>query len=104
MSAEIARLERTEQGLSEDDLRIATAIVYARFRGVFSSITKDHLQEGNVALVIWGAQNDRPLFRIVRWDGQYVAVDESTGKVLAADRLEHLLEALREQYPPMSAL
>ncbi|MFQ5932303.1 MAG: hypothetical protein ACE5MM_07835 [Nitrospiraceae bacterium] len=103
MSATAALLKGSEEGLSEDDLRVATALIYARFRGLFTSVTKDFSREGHTELVVWRAGTNGPLFRIGRWNGRYVAIDESTGKILDAARLESLLEAVRALYPPISA-
>jgi hypothetical protein len=104
MSATAALLEGTEEGLSEYDLRVATALLYARFRGLYTNVTKDCSDDGLTQLVVRGTRTGGPLFRIGRWHGQYVAIDDTTGKVLDADRLEELLEAVRALYPPMSAL
>jgi hypothetical protein len=106
MSAEGALLERTQETFSADELRIATAIVYARFRGLFSKVTTERALDRRAEFVVWGAQADGPLFRIGRRNGQFVAIDidERHGKKISADRLEDLFEALREQYPAISAL
>ena len=104
MSAVLARLEGTEEGLSEDELRVATGIVYSRFRGHFTDVTRDAMSDGRADLVVWATRREGPLFRISRWSGRYVAFDDVSGTVHEADGLESLLEALRALYPPMSVL
>lgn len=104
MSSAVARLERGEDGLSEDELVIANGLVYSRFRGHFRDVTSESSPMGGTELVVWSARADGPLFRICKLDGRYAALDESFDKIVAADRIEDLLESLRERCPPMAVL
>ena len=104
MSTAVARLERSEEGLTEADLVVANGLVYSRFRGHFRDVTRDSSPQGQAELVVWAARSSGPLFRICKFDGRFVALDESADKIDAADRIEDLLEAVRERYPPMAVL
>lgn len=104
MPAAVARLERSEEGLSEDELVVANGLIYSRFRGHFRGITREASPQGQVELVVWAARANGALFRICKFDGRFVALDESSDKIDAADRIEDLLEAVRERYPPMAVL
>jgi len=104
MLAAVARLERSEEGLSDEELIVATGIVYSRFRGHFKDVTKEFSQHGQAELVVWGTRGRGPLFRICKFDGRFVAFDQSADMIDAADQLETLLDALRVRYPPMSVL
>lgn len=102
MPATAENLETFQDGLSDDDLRIIRAIVYCRFRGLFTGISTERSLGGQASIIVWGLENSRPLFRVARRNGRYVAVDDATGRVLRADQLEDLLDATRDLYPPSS--
>lgn len=97
--------DHMDDGLSEKDLRLANAILYARFRGLFSGVTKASTPEGQVSLVVWGGvPEDGPLFKLLRWSGHYAAIDETSDTVYEADSLEDLLDEVRKQYPPSAPI
>lgn len=90
-----------EEGLSEFDQRLVTATVYARFRGLFSGITKSVSPSGQVSLLVWGpTAKDVPLFKIGRWNDRYYAVDPNTDDNQESENLEDLLEQVRAKHPP----
>ncbi len=97
-----AKLRReSEEGLSEFDQRLVTAFVHARFRGLFSSITKSPSPTNQISLLVWGRMSDdEPLFKIGHWNGRYFAVHPSSDETIGNDSLEDLLEEVRDKYPP----
>lgn len=104
MPSVAASRDGAEQGLSEHEQRIATAILYTRFRRSFSGVTRVPSRDGRASLAVWdGVAKVAPLFRICRFDGGYIAIDDAANKVLSADTLEDLLEAVRDIYPPSAA-
>lgn len=93
-----------EAGLSQNDLKTATVLIHCRFRGLFSGITHERSPDGQLALVVWGTERtDEPKFIISRSNGQFAAIDESTGRVFQADTIEAALEDVRAQYPQVTA-
>lgn len=105
MSDAVALRDLVEETLSEHDQKIATALIYTRFRGNFSRLSKVISLHGHVSLVIWGTTSKKePLFKISRWNGRYVAIEEASQKVLEADSLADLFEAVRALYPPSAPI
>ena len=93
-----------DTGLSQEDLRTATALIHCRFRGLFSGITHERATDGSVALVVWGtAPTDEPLLTINRSNDRFVLSDE-TGQVFVADAIEAVLEVARDRFPQITAL
>ena len=94
-----------EEGLSDFDQRLVTAFVYARFRGLFSGITKSVSASGQVSLLVWGTNSDgAPLFKIGRWNDKYYAVDPSSETTQGSVSLEDLLDKVRAKHPPSCPL
>lgn len=104
MLADVACRERSNDGLSEDELLVATGIIYSRFRGYFKDVTRESSPQDQAELVIWGPQDSGPLFRVCKLDGRFIAIDEPADRIDISDRLESLLEAIRHRYPRMSVL
>ena len=94
-----------DTGLSQDDLRVATALVHCRFRGLFSGITHERSPDGKMTLVVWGTERtDEPRFVLTRSGNRYLAIDELTGRDFEAGAVEEALEELRVQSPQVTAL
>ena len=82
-----------DTGLSHDDLRIATALVHCRFRGLFSGITHERSPDGKMTLVVWGTERtDEPRFVLTRSGDRYLAIDELTGRDFEAKAERPLCE------------
>jgi len=105
MLTAVAYSEDIDAGLSQDDLRIATALVHCRFRGLFSGITRECSPGGHPVLVVWGtACTDKPLLTVKRSNDRYVVTEETTGQVFEADAIEQVLEQARARFPQITAL
>ena len=103
MPASIAHLK--SEGLSQDDIRIATALLYCRYRCLFSSISHEEDREGGTILVVKGVMvPTEPLMKIYRWHGKYVCLDCQTDDALESDDIADLLDRVRSTYPSISSL
>ena len=101
----VAYSDDIDAGLSQDDIRIATALVHCRFRGLFSGVTHERSPDGHPVLVVWGtACTDEPLLKVSQSDGRYYVTQETTGHIFEADTIEHVLEKARAEYPQITAL
>ena len=95
----------SDTGLSQEDLRTATALIHCWYRGHFSGITHKRSTDGDVALVVWGTgPTDEPMLTINRSNDRFVLTDETTGQVYVADAIEAVLEGARDRFPHITAL
>jgi hypothetical protein len=103
MPASIAHLK--SEGLSQEDIRIATALLYCRYRCLFSSIGREHDRDGGTVLVVKGVKvPTEPMLKIFRWHGKYVCVECQTDEVFESDCIADLLDTVRGNYPSISSL
>ena len=103
MPASIAHLK--SEGLSQEDIRIATALLYCRYRCLFSSIVREHDRDGGTVLVVKGVMvPTEPLLKIFRWQGKYVCVECQSDEVFESDGITDLLDTVRERFPYISSL
>jgi len=102
MSSAVALLK--DEGLSDDDLRVATALIHCRFRGLFSDIAQRATAGGQTMLVVHGIRRSGDThFIISRWNGRYIIEDEASGNVFDSDRLGVALDMARAEYPQTTA-
>ncbi len=104
MLTAVAYSNDNDTGLSQEDLRIATALIHCRFRGLFSGLTHERSRDDQIVLVVWGTkQTDEPFLTVNQANGRYVVTDETTGQVFQSDAIEDVLEQARAQYPQITA-
>lgn len=93
-----------ECGLSDRDLKTATALIHCRFRGLFSGISYEIADDGKPILLVWGIRDtEQPQFKFSQWNGNYICRDRGSGEISSTDRLEDLLEQVRSNYPHMTS-
>ena len=86
-----------DDGLTPDELRLARVLLYARFLGLFSSVTEVTLRKSRSMLVVWCmARQQTTLFTLSRRNGRYVALEAESNRIHEARTLDALLKELRE--------
>ena len=89
------------QGLTDFETKLATALVYARYRGSFSNIRPRQVDEGGTVLEIWGrTTSEEPAFRLLRQGDSVVAVSERKGLVASSDSIQGLMAKISSELPP----
>lgn len=105
MVVALAYSNDNDTGLSDEDIRTATALIHCRFRGHFSGISRERSSDGGTALIVLGTTLAKePLMTIERLDGRCVITLASPEQVFEADRVDKALDLVHERLPRATAL
>lgn len=100
MQGAVAYSNDNQAGLTDEDIRTATALIHGRFRGHFSGIARERSGDGAESIVVMGTRLvDEPLMTIERANGTCVIRLAATGQVFEADTVDEALNLAHDQLP-----